>query len=102
MDRTGASLLTLVRLALAAAMVGVTSLVPAAVLATTVPTYSLVVLAALTLAVAALLDAGPVMLPALGSSRLPTAWAEDVLPHLAGRSTDVRHHPVRPRAPGLV
>ena len=103
MIRTVVVLLAPVRPALVVALVGLASLLTASLVAPTMSVQSVVVLAALTTATAAMLGARRVaVLPAPGALMLPARWAYDVLPHLAGRSTDVVHHPHRPRAPGPV
>jgi hypothetical protein len=91
------------RLLLAVAIGGVVALLLPSMTATTVDASSAVVVAALALAVAAV-----VLLSAHGTASLPRAVAlqpgtADELPSfLAGRVTDPLHHPLRPRAPGLV
>ncbi len=107
MIRTGAELLASVRAALILTVVGIASLLAASVLAPTMATSiaaeSVLVLTALGTAATAVLGSrrlivGPTARPLM----LPARWAGDVLPHLAGGSTDVEHHPQRPRAPGPV
>jgi len=75
-------------------------------LAPTVSTMSaeaLVVLAALVTATTLMGVRGPAVVPdATLRSLRPRSRAADVPLVLAGRTTDVGHHPVRPRAPGLV
>ena len=81
----------------------VVALLMASVLATPVDASSAVVLAALAIAVAAV-----VVLSSHGAVSVPTAFAlqpgtADESPNfLAARVTDPQHHPLRPRAPGLV
>ncbi|RYB93149.1 hypothetical protein EUA93_01535 [Nocardioides oleivorans] len=90
------------RLALVVALVGVASVLSAAALSPAM-TQSVVLVAALSAATAlagvhcllTVPDAG------LGSLR-PPRRAADVPLVLAGRTTDVVHHPARPRAPGRV
>ena len=82
---------------------GFASLLSASVLAPQLSAESVLLIAALGTATTAML--GSRRLAVMPSSRalmLPARWAGEVLPHLAGRSTDVDHHPQRPRAPGLV
>jgi hypothetical protein len=103
MTRTGGDLLAQVRAALTLVVVGIASLLAAAVLAPQVSAESVLVIAALSTATAALVGSRRLLvLPAARPLMLPARWADEVLPHLAGRSTDVDHHPQRPRAPGLV
>ncbi len=103
MIRTVADLLAPVRAAVTLAVVGIASLLAASVLAPTVSAESVLVLAALsTAATAALGSRRMVAVPATRPLMLPARWADDVLPRLTGRSTDVDHHPQRPRAPGHV
>lgn len=103
MIRTAAALLAPVRPALTLALVGIASMLAASVLAPSMSAESVVVLAALSTATTARLGIRHlVVLPAAGAGRVPVRWADDVLPHLTGLSTDVDHHPLRPRAPGLV
>lgn len=103
MIRTVADLQAPVRAAVTLTVVGIASVLAASVLAPTVSAESVLMLAALSTATTAML--GSQRLPVLPAARplmLPARWADDVLPRLAGRSTDVDHHPQRPRAPGLV
>ena len=103
MTRTAAVLLAPVRPALIMTLVGIASLLTASVLAPTMSAQSVLVLAALTTATAAMLGARRLLVPpAPAALMLPARWADEVLPHLAGHSTDVVHHPQRPRAPGQV
>lgn len=103
MVRTAAELLALVRAVVTAVAVGLVSLVMASVVAPLASPESLLLIAALGAATAALLGSRrQVILSAGQPLRLPTRWTGEVLPRLTGRSTDVEHHPQRPRAPGLV
>lgn len=103
MTRTVAALLAPVRPALMLTLVGIATLLSASLLAPTMSAQSVLVLAALATATAAMLGARRVLVqPGPGTLRLPARRADEVLPHLAGRSTDVVHHPQRPRAPGPV
>ncbi len=103
MIRTDAEPLAPVRAALTLAVVGLASLLAASVLAPQVSAESVLVIAALSTAATAVLGSRHlVVLPATRALMLPARWADDVLPRLAGGSTDVDHHPQRPRAPGLV
>ena len=102
MFRTVADLVAPVRAVLTLGLVALASLLAASVLAPQVSAESVLVIAALSTATTAML--GPHRLAALPAARplmLPARWADEVLPHLAGRSTDV-DHPQRPRAPGHV
>lgn len=103
MTRTVADLLAPVRALLTLAVVGIASLLAASVLAPQVSAESVLVIAALSTATTAMLGSHRVVaLPAARPLMLPARWFDDVLPRLAGRSTDVDHHPQRPRAPGHV
>lgn len=100
---TVADLLAPVRAALTLLVVGIASLLAASVLAPQASAESVLVIAALGTATAAALGVHRlVVLPRSRPLMLPARWADDVLPRIAGRSTDVCHHPQRPRAPGLV
>lgn len=91
------------RLELVVALAGIASLVVAASFAPTMSAQSVVVLAALSAATSMIgLHRLLVMPDASLRSLRPPRRATDVPLVLAGRSTDVRRHPVRPRAPGLV
>ena len=82
---------------------GAISLLTPSLLATTVDGPSAVVLVALALtaaAVAVLLS--HVATPAPGTLAPHARAADEVAPVLTGRVTDPLHHPLRPRAPGLV
>lgn len=91
------------RFALVVALVGVASVLTAASATPTMTTQALVVLTALSAAVT-LTDVQQMLaLPGAGHHGLrPPRRASAVPLVLAGRTTDVVHHPVRPRAPGLV
>lgn len=103
MTRIAGELLAPVRAALTLLVVGIASLLAASVLAPQVSAESVLLIAALSTASTAVLGARrPVVVPLAQALMLPARWAGEVLPHLAGRSTDVEHHPQRPRAPGLV
>jgi hypothetical protein len=103
MIRTAAVLLAQVRPALVMALLGIASLLTASVQAPTMSAESVLVLAALSTATTAMLGSRQMVVPpAPRALMLPARWAGDVLPHLSGGSTDVDHHPQRPRAPGLV
>ena len=91
------------RAALVVALVGVASALVATSLAPTMTTQAVVVLAALTAATALSGVHGLLPVPDAGLFSLrPRRRAVDIPLVLAGRSTDVVHHPARPRAPGLV
>ena len=82
---------------------GAISLLTPSLLATTVDGPSAVVLVALALtatAVAVLLS--HVATPVAGTLAPHARAADEVAPVLTGRVTDPLHHPLRPRAPGLV
>ena len=103
MGRTVDEHLAPVRAALTLAVVGFASLLSASVLAPQLSAESVLVLAALGTATTAMLGSRLLAVrPAPRALMLPARWADEVLPHLAGRSTDVEHHPQRPRAPGHV
>ena len=107
MDRTAGATIASVHRTLAAVAVLVLSLVAGLAalgpVASSTTVHSLVVLAALSAAAAV---AGlPCLLSVTSAGRRslrPPRRASDVPLVLAGRTTDVVHHPVRPRAPGLV
>ena len=91
------------RAALVVALVGIVSLLVAASLASTVSAEHVIVVAAL--AATRALVGTRALLPVPGSRAYavrPRRRAAAVPLVLAGRTTDVVHHPVRPRAPGLV
>jgi hypothetical protein len=87
-------------------VVALASLVAAVSLAPTVSATSaeaLVVVASLAAATAIIGVRGPAVVPDATLRALrPRRRAACVPLVLAGRTTDVGHHPVRPRAPGLV
>lgn len=84
-------------------LVAMTSFVVAASLAPTMPTEAVLVLAALAAATALMGVHGPAAVPDATLRALrPRRRAAAVPLVLPGRTTDVVHHPVRPRAPGLV
>lgn len=91
------------RLALVVALLGLASVLTAASVAPTMTTQALVVLTALSAAAALAGTQAVLTLPGAGLRSLrPPRRASAVPLVLAGRTTDVVHHPVRPRAPGLV
>ena len=103
MIRTVVELTAQVRALVTLVVVGFASLVSASVLAPQLSAESVLVLAALGTAATAVLGSRLLaVLPAPCALMPPARWADEVLPHLAGRSTDVDHHPQRPRAPGHV
>ena len=103
MTRSVGELLARVRSVLTLLLVGVATVLAASVVAPVAPAESVLLVAALGAAATALLDSRRlVVLPLVRAVMLPARWAGEVLVHLAGRSTDVVHHPQRPRAPGLV
>ncbi|MDZ5662866.1 hypothetical protein HN031_12305 [Nocardioides sp. zg-1308] len=86
-----------------ASLVAAISLAPTASAVSAMSTEALVVLAALATSTALMAVHGPAAVPdATLRSLRPRRRAVDVPLVLAGRTTDVGHHPVRPRAPGLV
>jgi hypothetical protein len=91
------------RLALVVALVGVASVLAAAALAPTMTTQSVVLVAALSAATALVGIHCLLAVPAAGVQSLrPRRRAVDVPLVLTARTTDVVHHPARPRAPGRV
>jgi len=91
------------RLALVVALAGIASVLTAASATPTMTTQALVVLTALSAAAALTGVQHTLTLPGAGHRTLrPPRRAAAVPLVLAGRTTDVVHHPVRPRAPGLV
>jgi hypothetical protein len=86
-----------------ASVVAAISVAPTASAVSAMSAEALVVVASLAAATALMGVHGPVMLPdAALRALLPRRRAACVPLVLAGRTTDVGHHPVRPRAPGLV
>lgn len=103
MTRTASELLARVRSVLTLLLVGVASALAASALAPLTSAESVLVIAALGTAATALLGSRHLLvLPPVRVLMRPARWAGEVLVHLTGRSTDVVHHPQRPRAPGLV
>jgi hypothetical protein len=91
------------RLAIVLALVGVASLLAAASLDPAATAQAVVVLTALSAASALAGVHCLLAVPAAGLHSLrPRPRAAEVPLVLAGRTTDVVHHPVRPRAPGRV
>ncbi|SEC58558.1 hypothetical protein SAMN04489844_2574 [Nocardioides exalbidus] len=91
------------RLALVVALVGVASVLSAAALAPAMTTQSLVLVAALSAATALAGVHSLLTVPDAGHGSLRPPRRAAVVPLvLAGRTTDVVHHPARPRAPGRV
>ncbi|WP_210440158.1 hypothetical protein [Nocardioides xinjiangensis] len=91
------------RVAFVLALVGLGSLVAAVSLAPSTTTQSVVVLTALAAHAALTRVPGLIAVPPSGRPSLrPPRRAADVPLVLAGRTTDVVHHPVRPRAPGRI
>lgn len=102
MVRVVAELVARARLALVVGLATLASLVAAASIAPAMTTQAVVLLTALSAAGAL---AGVHCLTAPDSvldSLRPRRRAATVPLVLAGRTTDVVHHPVQPRAPGLV
>ncbi len=82
---------------------GALTLLTPSLLASTVDGPSAALLVALALAVAAVaVPLSHVATPAPGTLAPPSRAAEDAAAVLTGRVTDPLHHPLRPRAPGLV
>jgi hypothetical protein len=103
MVRTVAELAARARLALVVALVGVASALAAASLDPTATAQSVVVLTALSAASALAGVHCLLTVPDAGLHSLrPPRRAADIPLVLAGRTTDVVHHPARPRAPGRV
>ena len=91
------------RFALVVALLSVVSVLTAASLAPTMSAQAVVVLAGLAAATTLMGIHSPVRVPAATLHSLrPPRRAADIPLVLAGRTTDVVHHPVRPRAPGRV
>jgi hypothetical protein len=103
MSRTVGAVTARLRFALAVLLGGAVALLMPSLFATTVDSPSAVVLAAVAAAVAAMF--GPHSRVAASVARVlvpqPRA-AEDTPAFLARRVADPVHHPLRPRAPGLV
>ncbi len=103
MRETVAELLAPVRTALTLLVVGIASLLAASVLAPQVSAESVLLIAALSTATTAILGSRRlIVLPSAQALMPPARWTGEVRAHLTGGSTDVEHHPQRPRAPGLV
>jgi hypothetical protein len=99
---TGATTARL-RLALALVVGGAITLLMPSLLASSVDGPSSAVLVAVALAVAAVaVLLSHVATPAPGTLAPHSRAADDAAPLLTGRVTDPLHHPLRPRAPGLV
>lgn len=90
------------RFALVVAVLGVASVLSAASMAPTITTEGVAVLAALVAATSLMGIHAPVRVPDATRSLRPPRRAADIPLVLAGRTTDVVHHPARPRAPGRV
>jgi hypothetical protein len=99
---TGATTARL-RLALALVVGGAITLLMPSLLASSVDGPSSAVLVAVALAVAAVaVLLSHVATPVPGTLAPHSRAADDAAPLLTGRVTDPLHHPLRPRAPGLV
>ncbi|GAB3028517.1 hypothetical protein GCM10011376_15860 [Nocardioides flavus (ex Wang et al. 2016)] len=86
-----------------ASLVAAVSLAPTASALSAMSAEALVVVASLAAATALIGVGGPVLLPdSTRRALLPRRRAACVPLVLAGRTTDTGHHPVLPRAPGLV
>lgn len=91
------------RLALALAVLGAASVLAVVSLDPSSTAQAVMALSALTAASALTGMHCLLAVPAAGPHSLrPPRRAADIPLVLAGRTTDVVHHPVRPRAPGLV
>ena len=103
MVRTVAEGVARTRAALVLVLAGLASLVAVAAVEPSGSAQALVVLGALSAATATVGLHCLLTVPAAGlGSLLPPRRSADVPLVLAGRSTDVVHHPARPRAPGQV
>ena len=103
MVRTVAEVAARGRAALLLALAGLASLVAVASVEPSGSAQAVLVLAALSAATTAVGVHCLLAVPAAGlGSLLPPRRSADVPLLLAGRSTDVVHHPARPRAPGQV
>lgn len=91
------------RLAIALVVGGAITLLTPSLLATTVDGPSAAVLVAVALAVAAMAVLLSNVATLVPGTLAPLARAVDeAAPILKARATDPQHHPLRPRAPGLV
>jgi hypothetical protein len=91
------------RLALALTLGGAIALLMPSLLATTGDAPSAVVLVAVVAAVAAVVGLTGQAAILVAGAPAPQPRTANVAPGcLAGRATDPAHHPLRPRAPGLV
>lgn len=102
MSRSVVEVATWVRRALLLALVGWASVLASSLVAPTTAAESLVVVAALAAASAGLVGLRLAVGPVPGHPALLVRRADAVPPILVGGTTDVVHHPVRPRAPGAV
>ena len=92
-----------VRLALALVVGGVIALLMPSLLATTMETPSVVLMVAVTIALAAAAGLNSLIATSMPIALAPQPRTADEAPSfLAARVTDPLHHPLRPRAPGLV
>lgn len=102
MSRSVVEVVARARHALLLALVGCASLLASSLAAPSMPAESLVVVAALAAASATLVGLHVVAGPVPGHPALLFRRADAVPPILTGGTTDVVHHPLRPRAPGAV
>lgn len=94
---------TRLRLTLAIKVGGAVALLVPSLFATTLDAPSAVVLAAVAAAVAAVVGLNSHVATPVASALAPQPRTADEAPaFLPGRVTDPLHHPLRPRAPGLV
>jgi hypothetical protein len=90
------------RLALVLMVGGAVALLMPSLFAAAADTPSAVVLAAVAVAAAAVVRLNSHVVASVASALAPQPRSADEVPALlAGRATDPRRHPLRPRAPGL-
>ena len=91
------------RLALALVVGGVVALLMPSLLATTMDAPSAALMVAVTIALAAVAGLNSLIATSMPRALAPQPRTADETPSfLAARVTDPLHHPLRPRAPGLV
>ena len=91
------------RLAVALVVGGAFALLMPALLATTMDAPSVALMAAVAVALAAVVGLSSLIATSVPRAMAPPPHAADEAPSfLAARVTDPLHHPLRPRAPGLV
>lgn len=92
-----------VRLALALVVGGAVAMLMPSLLATTMDAPSVALMAAVAVALAAMVGLNRLIGTSVPRSLAPPPRTADRAPSfLAARVTDPLHHPLRPRAPGLV